>query len=126
MRRALGLSICVLAVGCIRADVQRLDTVVRPARPDDSITVLEEGPDQPYAVIATIESRGETIFDSFADLRRRMVTEAARLGGDALILEPESTESTFLIVHSTFPALIRSDVRELSGKVIVLGPPPAS
>jgi hypothetical protein len=120
MTLALRISVLLLAVGCVRANVRQLDQVVRPARSPDSVTVLLEKPQQPYTVIATIESRGETVFDSFDDLRRRMIVEAAQIGGDALILGPESTKSTFLIIP---PALIKSDRKELTAEVIVFNRP---
>jgi hypothetical protein len=110
----------LLAVGCVRADVRRLDQVVRPARSPDSIAVLLEEPQQPYSVIATIESTGETVFDSFNDLRRKMIAEAAQIGGDALILGPESTKSTFIILPT---ALLKSDRKELTAEVIVFNRP---
>jgi hypothetical protein len=120
MTLALRVSLLLLAVGCVRADVRRLDQVVRPARSPDSIAVLLEEPQQPYSVIATIESTGETVFDSFNDLRRKMIAEAAQIGGDALILGPESTKSTFIILPT---ALIKSDRKELTAEVIVFNRP---
>ena len=116
MRQWLGVSVCILAVGCINTSVQRLDHAVRPARSPDSVTVLLEKPQQSYTVIAIIESNSETIFDSFDDLRKQMVAEAAKLGGEALILGPESTDSEFIF---TGVAMIQSDERILSGEVIV-------
>ncbi len=120
MTLALRVSLLLLAVGCVRADVRRLDQVVRPARSPDSIAVLLEEPQQPYSVIATIESTGETVFDSFNDLRRKMIAEAAQIGGDALILGPKSTKSTFIILPT---ALIKSDRKELTAEVIVFNRP---
>ena len=120
MTLALRVSLLLLAVGCVRADVRRLDQVVRPARSPDSIAVLLEKPQQPYTVIATIESTGETVFDSFDDVRRKMIVEAAQIGGDALILGPESTKSTFIILPT---ALIKSDRKELTAEVIVFNRP---
>jgi hypothetical protein len=46
--------------------------------------------------------------------------EAAQIGGDALILGPESTKSTFLILS---PFLIKSDRKELTAEVIVFNRP---
>jgi lipopolysaccharide export system protein LptA len=80
------------------------------------VTVLLEKPQQPYTVIAVIESHTETIFDSFDDLRKEMIAEAAKLGGEALILGPESTDSEFIF---TGTAMIQSDKRSLTGEVIV-------
>jgi hypothetical protein len=118
MRRWLGLLAGVLAVGCINTSVQPLDQVVRPARSPDAVTVLLEKPQQPYVVIATIESSSGTVFDSFDDLRSAMVAEAANLGGEALILGPEATDSEFIF---TGGAMIQSDKRGLTGEVIVYG-----
>jgi hypothetical protein len=119
MRPWLRVSICLLAVGCISTSVQRLDQAARPARSPDSVTVLIEKPQQPYTVIAVIESKGESVFDSFGDLRKEMVAEAAKLGGEALIVGPESTDTQFIF---TGIVMIRSDTRNLTGEVIVYDP----
>jgi hypothetical protein len=116
MRQWLGVPVCILAVGCINTSVQRLDHALRPAQSPDSVTVLLEKPQQPYTVIAVIESSTGTIFDSFADLRKEMIAEAAKIGGEALILGPESTDSEFIF---TGTAMIKSDKRSLTGEVIV-------
>ena len=116
MRRWLGMSVCLLAAGCINTSVQRLDLTVRPARSPDAVTVLLAAPQRPYTVIAILESRGETLFDSYADLRKEKVSEAARLGGQALILGRESIDSEFLF---TGVGMIQSDRKRLTGVVIV-------
>ena len=116
MRQWLRASVCILAVGCINTNVQRLDQAARPAVSPDSVTVLVEQPQQPYTVIAVIEANGKSVFDSFNDLRTEMVTQAARLGGEALILGPESTDSKFIF---TGIVMIKSDTKNLSGEVIV-------
>lgn len=117
MKIAFRISLLFLAVGCIRADVHQMDQVVRPARSAESILVLEEEPQRQYTVIATIETSGKTVFDSFDDLRRRLVAEAAQIGGDALIIGLESTESNLIILPTGF--LINSDTKELAARVIV-------
>ena len=116
MRRVLPVFICILAIGCISTNVDRLDHAVRPARSPDSVAVLSEKPQQPYTVIAVVESSAKTVFDSFNDLRNEMITEAAELGGEALILGPEDTESEFIFTGN---AMIQSDERNLTGEVIV-------
>jgi hypothetical protein len=116
MRSWLRVSICLFAVGCISTNVQRLDHAARPARSPDSVTVLIEEPQQPYTVIAVVEAKGETAFDSFDDLRKEMIVEAATLGGEALIVGPESTDTKFIF---TGIVMIRSDTRNLTGEVIV-------
>jgi len=116
MRKWLGLSVCLLAVGCINTSVQRLDHAVRPAISPESVTVLLEAPQQSYTVIAVIEAKAKTVFDSFDDLRDRMVAEAAELGGEGLILGSGSTDTDFVFTGIT---MIRSDTRQLTGLVIV-------
>ena len=116
MRLPLLASLCVLAAGCVHTSIQRVDPVVRPARSAESVTLLLEQPESPYTVVAVIEAKGETLFDSFDDLRRRILTEAAELGGDAVIVGPELTDTDFIFTGLT---MIRSDTRMLSGQVIV-------
>ena len=118
MRQWLGVSFCILVAGCVNTSVQRLDQVVRPARVPDSVTVLLESPQRPYEVIAIIEANAKTVFDSFDDMRKAMVAEAAKLGGEAVILVSESTDSEFIFTGN---AMIESDQRNLIAKVIVFG-----
>lgn len=116
MRSALGVPVCLLAVACISTNVQRLDQAARPARAPDSVAVLLEKPDQPYTVIAVLKSSSSAVFDSFDDLRKELIAEAALLGGDALILGPESKKSTLIFNTVGF---VTSDRKDLSGEVIV-------
>jgi len=116
MRPSLLIPICLLAVGCINTSVQRLDQAARPAGSPDSVAVLLEEPDQPYTVIAVVKSSSSTVFDSFDDIRKKMIAEAAALGGDALILGPESKHSTPIFNTVGF---VNSERKDLTGKVIV-------
>lgn len=116
MRMWLGVSLSVLVVGCISTDVHRLDHEVRPVRSPDSVAVFLEKPSQPYTVIAVIEADGKSMFDSFDDLRESVVAEAAKLGGEAVILVSESTDSEFIFTGN---AMIESDKKGLIGEVIV-------
>lgn len=116
MRRCVAMCISVLSVACINTSIQRFDDTIRPARSPDSITVLIEKPQQPYTVVAVIESSGETLFDSFDDIRNEMITEAATLGGDALFLGPRTTDSQFIF---TGTAMIKSERKRMTGEVIV-------
>jgi len=116
MRQWLGFSLCILVGGCINTSVQHLDDAVRQGRSPDSVTVLLEKPQRPYNVIAVVEANAKTVFDSFDDLREAMVAEAAKLGGDAVILVSESTDSEFVF---TGVAMIESDQRKLIAEVIV-------
>jgi hypothetical protein len=115
MRAALSFLVCLFAVGCMKVNVQRVDQVARPAQAADDVAVLLEEPAKPYTVIATVESSTEEVYRGFDDLRREMVAEAARLGGDALILSPEATKSHVIFV----PTPIFWDEKKLTGEVIV-------
>jgi hypothetical protein len=116
MRPSLLIAVRLLAVGCINTNVQRLDQAVRPAGLPDSVAVLLEEPDQPYTVIAVVKSSSSTVFDSFDDLRKKMIADGAALGGDALILGPEEKKSTIVFNTGGF---VKSDRKDLAGKVIV-------
>ena len=120
MRTWLAVSVCLVTAGCISTNVQRLDPAARPALSPDAVTVLFEMPERPHTVIAVLESTAETVFDSYADLRDEMVAEAAKLGGQALVLGPESTDSEFIF---TGVAMVKSDRKKLTGEVIVYEPP---
>lgn len=116
MQRWLVVLACLLTIGCVSTRVTRLDDVVRTPSALESVTVLEEAPARPYTVIAVLESNTETVFDGFDDLRDDMVSEAAALGGDALILGPKDTDTDFIF---TGIVMIRSDEHRLVGQVIV-------
>jgi len=115
MWRALPVALCLLAVGCVSVSAQLLDEVVRPARPPDSVAVLCEEPDRQYTVIAVVESSYEGALKGFEDLRREMVVEVAQLGGDAVILGPESKKAGVIFVPT--PNLF--DRKKLTGQVVV-------
>ena len=116
MGRTVPILVSVLAAGCMSANVHRLDQDIRPPRPPEAIEVLEEAPTQSYTVIAHIESKADAVFKSHDDLRARMIGEAAELGGDALILGPESTESQPIILVT---GMIMSEQKTLEADVIV-------
>ena len=114
MRLALRLAICLLAVGCVKVQVQQWDEIERPIREPESISVLLAEPEEPYTVIAVIESSFEGALKGFDDLREELITEAAQLGGDAVILGPESKKTGVMFV----PTPIFYDKKKLTGEVI--------
>ena len=116
MRAWIPACLSLLAAACISTNVQHLDHALRPATSPDSVTVLLDAPKQPYTVIAVIESRGESVFDSFEDLRHALRVEAAALGGDALILGQERTDESFIL---TGTAMIKSERKKLTAEVVV-------
>jgi len=78
--------------------------------------VLEEAPDCPYTVIAHVESKSDAIFRGYDDLRRKLVEEAAELGGDALILGPEESDHQPIFLVT---GMIMSEKKALEADVIV-------
>ena len=116
MRRVLFVSLWVVVAGCVTSRVQRVDPDVRPAHPPDSVVVLEGALDQPYAVIARIESRTNAVFESFDDLRAELIGQAALLGGQAVIVGPETWESELIILAT---GTVSSEKKKLAGEVIV-------
>ncbi len=114
MKSALRIAVCLIAVGCVKVKVQPMDEVVRTARSPDEVEVLVAEPEQPYMVIAKIESSFDGAIKGFDDLRREMIAKAAELGGDALILGPESKKSGVIFV----PTPIFYDEKKLTGEVI--------
>ncbi len=116
MRRALLVSVCVVAAGCVTSRMQRLDPDVRPPRAAESIVVFDDAPNRPYTVIAHIDSQVGNVFQSFDDLRARIVEQAAELGGEAVIVGPESKETTYIILTT---GMFPSETKKLAGDVIV-------
>jgi len=116
MGRSVSVVACVSLAGCVTANVHRQDQEIRPARAADAIEMLAQAPDRPYTVIARIESQSNTVFKGFGDLRKRLRAEAAELGGDAVILGRESTESDFIILPT---GMVQSDRKRLAAEVIV-------
>ena len=116
MGRGLVALLSILAVGCVSANVHRLDQGIRAPRPPETIAVLHEAPEEPHTVIAHIESRSDGVFTEVDDLRARLIDEAARLGGHALILGPESTESQPILLAK---GMIYADQTTLAADVIV-------
>ena len=117
MRTPMIAAALVLAAGCVTTQVHRLGADVTPARAPDTVVVLDRVPDQPHQVIARISLRAETVFTSFDDLRAKIVVRAAQLGGDAVVVGPESKESEFLILPT---GIIPSERKTLKADVLVM------
>ncbi|NJD11400.1 MAG: hypothetical protein FIB01_13500 [Gemmatimonadetes bacterium] len=116
MKIALGILASLFAVGCISTKVQRLDLVPRPVRSPAAVAVLYDRPTQPYTIIAVVRSGSPAVFDSYDDLRRELVTRAAVLGGDAVIIGRKSTKTT--LIPNTV-GFVLSESRSLAAEVIV-------
>jgi UDP:flavonoid glycosyltransferase YjiC (YdhE family) len=98
------LPITLLIAACIKVDVVTVDPQPHVETPPDAIRVLGQEPDEPYTVIAIVSvSSSNRGLDA---LTARMVEEAARLGGDAVLLDTASLQR-------------EGSHRQLTGKVIV-------
>jgi len=122
MGRPLVVLLGVLAAGCVSSQVSRLDLDPRPARPPEAIKVLEQAPEAPYTVIARVQTRTGAIYHDEKDLLRKLVEEAAALGGDALILGEGSTDSRPLFLVT---GMIMTEDKTLPAEVIVFDRPEA-
>jgi len=116
MGRFVAAFLGLLAAGCVSASVHRLDQDIRPPQPPDAIEVLEETPEEPYTVIAHIECQTDAVFHDVDDLHRKLIDEAAELGGDALILGTESSCHQPVIVAT---GMIQARGTTLQADVIV-------
>jgi hypothetical protein len=82
-----------LLTACTSADVLRIEPTPRPVQTRAAVPVLLDEPTQPYRSIALIEVTSE--WDASLDrLGRRLATEAAKLGGDAVLVVPRSAPSS--------------------------------
>jgi len=111
-------------LACASADVLVLDPTARPARLPDSVTVLLEEPARSYQAIALIEVSDQSWGLSLESLAKKMRTEAAKLGGDAVIIGSQSTESGAVIVPiGNMWYAGATEEKKLVGKVIVFTAP---
>lgn len=114
MRKSLVVALGLLLVACVSTKVNRLDEIARPPQPPESVILLLQEPDRPYRVIATLESSVDGALRGFDDLRQEMIVTAARLGGDALVLGPETKKTRVLFV----PTPIFYDEMTLTAEVV--------
>jgi len=105
--RVASLSVLLGALACITttADVLPIDTSLRPRTAPQSIRLLAQEPARPFAVVAIVSAQGDIV-----SARQRLIKEAARLGGHAILLD---TNSLTRIGSSD------SERQQLTGKVIV-------
>jgi len=78
--------------------------------------VFEQAPSRPYKVIARVESQVNNVFKGYDDLRTEIVEQAAELGGEAVIVGPESKQTTFIVLTT---GMFPSETKKLAGDVIV-------
>ena len=87
LSRVVPLAFALGTIGCTTsADVMRLDQALRPETRPDSVHLIAQEPEQRYTVIALVSVRSDPVLGSQDGARRRLLKEAARLGGDAVLL----------------------------------------
>ena len=90
LSRVASLAVVLGVVGCTHADVLCLDLTARPQTHPDSVRLIAQEPQQPYTVIALVSVRSDGLLFLEGDARKRLLKEAARLGGDAVLLDAGS------------------------------------
>ena len=92
MRVVAGLA-AVALIGCATADVMRLDSVPRQPTSSASVQLLLEPPPTAYTAIALVEVSDQGWELKLVTLRTKLVAEAAKLGGDAVILSRRTSNA---------------------------------
>ena len=103
--RVLSLSALLGSLACTTADILMLDTSLRPQTSPQSIRLIAQEPTRPFAVVAIVSARGDIV-----TARQRLIKEAARLGGHAVLLDNSSL---------TRISDRESTEQQITGKVIV-------
>ena len=118
--RAFVALIALALTSCATADVMRLDTVPRQPTPTTSVQLLLEQPSMPYTAIALVEVSDQGWGLKLETLRTKLVAEAAKLGGDAVILSRRTSNagSVLMPVGNQFYSLPLTE-SGLVGQVIV-------
>jgi hypothetical protein len=112
----------LLVMGCgTSADVMRLDSAVRPEKSPEEVQLLLDEPARPYEPIALVDVSDDGNDLGIEALKNRMVKEAAKLGGDAVILVTRGEQEAgdlLLPVGDMWMSFAMAE-KKLSGKVIV-------
>jgi hypothetical protein len=108
-----GLMFSVAAVqGCTSIKITYLDPASRPETRAASIPVLREEPVGPYKVVARFRFQDKGWNFSKDELELRIRTEAARLGGEAVLVEQQVRN------HFVSEGLLIGHTAEVSQRVI--------
>ena len=111
--------LAVFASACTSADVLRVDLTPRAEVIGQGVPVLLDEPKEPYQTIALVEV-ASSWGASLARMGRRLSAEAAKLGGNAVLLTQRlhSSSTSLVPIGDSFLSLDNSDSR-IVGKVIV-------
>ena len=107
------LGLLVLLPACTHAHVLQIAPAPVRAQAGEAVPILLDEPAQPYRSIALVEVSGE-LGASLERLGHRLATEAARLGGDAVLVTHRSAVS-----GTVWPSGDSFSDSRLLGKVIV-------
>lgn len=111
LARAVPVALVLGLVACTSADILRLDPTPRPATNPASIQLIGREPARPYKVIAIVSAQSGGPGTGGAERARgRLLKEAARLGGHAILFDTNSL---------TRIGGDESERQQLTGKVIV-------
>jgi hypothetical protein len=113
MRHAI-LGLLALLPACTHAHVLQIEPTPLPFHAREAVPILLDEPKQPYRSIALVEVTGE-LGASLQRMGRRLASEAAKLGGDAVLVTHRSAVSGTTIG----PAGESFSDSRLMGKVIV-------
>ena len=108
--RVFPLAVVLSALACTSATVLRLDPTLRPETVPSAIQLLGQEPTRPYKVIAIVSARSPGVGEDLAEARKRLLKEAAKLGGHAVLFDNSSVTSV---------GGDNSERQQLTGKVIV-------
>lgn len=96
--RVLIVAVAIVAIGCATADIMRLDSEVRPPKSSAAVQLLLEQPSMPYTAIALVEVSDQGWGLKLETLRTRLVAEAAKLGGEAVILSRRTSNAGSMLM----------------------------
>lgn len=110
-------------LGCASSQVMRSDTVPRRQKSPDQVVFLVQKPDKPFKVIAVVKVSDQ---GWGMDTSNRLRQEAAKLGGDAVILTGASQATSAGAAYSggVF-AGVMVPVKDQGAQVIVFEQPPS-
>ncbi|MFN0038552.1 MAG: hypothetical protein ACKVP2_03475 [Burkholderiales bacterium] len=115
----IALFAIVLAACATTADVMRIDNTNRGASDPATIRVFLDEPSQPYTTVAMVRISDQGWGLSLEDLKAAMIKEAAKLGGDAVIVGTETRNAgTAFVPIGTMLYGVESPEKILVGKVI--------
>lgn len=114
------LATAIATGGCATSDVLHLDAVSRQPKSPEGVQLLLEQPTTPYTAIALVEVSDQGWGLKLETLRAKLVAEAAKLGGDAVILSRRTSNAGTVVtpVGNQFYGLPLTE-SGLIGQVIV-------